>query len=115
MKGQEPLLLYLQQLRHRLPAGASVIVLSPDSAGDLPTGTSYLLPLGQLPEHRVVPWTVLRDPAAAPPRYVAAFRREFHDDRYRLVSSTAEDQLWELARTEPGVEAPANPAPGRSR
>ena len=96
MKRSEPLLIYLRALRDRLPRGATVVVLSPDSAGDTPTGTSYLLVLGQLPEHRVVPWTDLRDPSAEPPRFVAAFRRGFHDDRYRLVSSSPEDQVWEL-------------------
>jgi hypothetical protein len=101
MRADEPFLLYLRALRTRLPGGATVVVLSPHTANDLPAGPSYLLALGQLPEHRVVPWTVLRDPSVTPPRFVAVFRRGFHDDRYRLVSSTAEDQLWELA-------APAN-------
>lgn len=96
MKSSEPFLLYLRALRDRLPRRATVVVLSPDSAADLPTGTSYLFVLGQLPEHRVVPWTVLRDPSAEPPRFVAVFRRGFHDDRYRLLSSTSEDQVWEL-------------------
>jgi len=96
MKRSEPFLVYLRTLRDRLPRGATVVVLSPASAADTPTGTSYLFVLGQLPEHRVVPWTVLRDPAAEPPRFVAAFRRGFHDDRYRLLSSSAEDQVWEL-------------------
>jgi len=96
MKSSEPFLLYLRTLRGRLPRGATVVVLSPASAADTPTGTSYLFVLGQLPEHRVVPWTVLRDPTAEPPRFVAAFRRGFHDDRYRLLSSSAEDQVWEL-------------------
>jgi hypothetical protein len=104
MKAQEPFLLYLRDLRRRLPPGATVVVLSPQSAADLPTGPSYLLPLGQLPEQVVVPWTVLFEPSASPPRYVAVFRPGLHDDRYRfqgdryrLLSSTADDQLWELA------------------
>ena len=97
MKRSQPLVVYLRTLRERLPKGATVVVLSPDSADDVPTGTSYLLVLGQLPEQRVVPWTVLRDPSAAPPRFVAVFRRGFHDERYRLLTSTPEDQLWELA------------------
>ncbi len=101
MKADEPFLVYLIGLRARLPRGATVVVLSPYSATDLPNGPSYLLAMGQLPGHRVVPWTVLFDPSAKPPRFVAAFRRGFHDDRYRLVSSTVEDQLWELAAPAP--------------
>ena len=104
MKAQEPFLLYLRDLRRRLPPGETVVVLSAQSATDLPAGPSYLLPLGQLPEQVVVPWTVLFEPSASPPRYVAVFRLglhddryRFHDDRYRLLSSTADDQLWELA------------------
>ncbi len=97
MKAAEPYLLYLGSLRERLPEGATVVVLSPYSKDDSPIGTSYLMALGQLPRQRVVPWTVLRDPAAAPPRYVAVFGRSFHDDRYRLLARTAGDELWELA------------------
>jgi hypothetical protein len=97
MQASEPYLLYLVSLRERIPAGATIVALSPDSKDDSPTGIPYLLALGQLPAQTVVPWTVLRDPGAEPPRYVAVFRRGFHDDRYRLVSQTADDQLWELA------------------
>jgi hypothetical protein len=97
MKASEPYLLYLMSLRERIPVGATIVVLSPYSKDDSPIGVSYLMALGQLPALRVVPWTVLRDPAAEPPRYVAVFRRGFHDDRYRLLSQTADDQLWELA------------------
>jgi len=103
MKAEEPFLLYLRQLRNRLPDGATVVVLSPQSAADAPAGPSYLLPLGQLPEQVAVPYTTLGEPATLP-RYVAVFqpglhdpRYRFQDGRYRLVSSTAEDQLWELA------------------
>jgi hypothetical protein len=97
MKASEPYLRYLVSLRDRIPAGATIVVLSPYSKDDSPIGTSYLVALGQLPAQRVVPWTVLRDPGAEPPRFVAVFRRGFHDDRYRLVSQTADDQLWELS------------------
>jgi hypothetical protein len=99
MQASEPYLLYLRSLRARLPAGASIVVLSPYSAQDPPTGVSYLMALGQLPDQRVVPWTVLRDGVSKPPRYVGVFRRGFHDDRYRLVSSTADEQLWECETT----------------
>ena len=101
MKGAEPYLLYLVSLRSRMPRDATIVVLSPYSKEDPPTGTSYLMALGQLPDQRVLPWTVLRDPSVEPPRYVAVFRRGFHDDRYRLVSQTADDQLWELAAGSP--------------
>lgn len=97
MKGAEPYLLYLKSLSRRIPPDATIVVLSPYSKDDAPTGTSYLIALGQLPAQRVLPWTVLRDPGAEPPRYVAVFRRGFSDHRYRLVGQTADDQLWELA------------------
>ena len=105
MKAEEPFLLYLRQLGHRLPRGATVVVLSPQSAADAPAGPSYLLPLGQLPEQVAVPYTTFGEPSTLP-RYVAVFRPGLHDPRYRfqdgryrLVSSTAEDQLWELVNS----------------
>jgi hypothetical protein len=101
MKASEPYFLYLNSLRERIPAGATIVVLSPYSADEMPSGTSYLMAVGQLPAQRVVPWDVLRNPAADPPRYVGVFRRGFHDDRYRLVSSGPDEQLWELAASIP--------------
>lgn len=94
----EPFLLFLQSMRGRLPAGATVVVLSPDSAREPPTGISYLLAVGQLPDQVVLPWTVLRDPHAQPPRYVATFLRAMNDGRYRIVDqSSPKYRFYELA------------------
>ena len=95
----EPFLLFLQSMRRRLPAGATVVVLSPESAREPPDGISYLLAVGQLPEQVVLPWTVLRDPGAQPPQYVATFLRAMNDGRYRIVDqSSPRYRFYELAR-----------------
>ena len=84
-------------MRKRLPPGATVVALSPNSAAEPPDGISYLLAVSQLPEQVVLPWTVLRDPRLRPPQFVLTYLRAMNDSRYRIVDqSSPKYRFYEL-------------------
>jgi hypothetical protein len=81
---------FLEALRAALPDGGDVAVLTPDPS---PMSLGYFVALSQLPRQRLE--TPSRLSASPPPRFVAAFRREFPDPRYALRRALPGGTLYE--------------------
>jgi hypothetical protein len=94
-RGLEPYLLFLADVRRRIPPGASVAVLGPDSTF-LAGNFDYLVAFGQLPQNVVEPMQSVLDQNRRAPRYFASYRREFSDERYRALESIPSGYLYEL-------------------
>ncbi len=95
-KGAEPQLLFLHEIRKRLPPGATVAVTD-NSDGD---PGFYLIALSQLPQQTVVqPLALKADlPVAALPDYLACFGETREDARYRLVETVPGGALYKVIR-----------------
>jgi hypothetical protein len=90
----------LPKIRDRVPRGATITCVRPIGAGvtdpdDMP---DYLVAIGQLPHHRVVPpfFAMLTVPRRALPRFVVAVGPKFDHPYYHLVAEYPEGRLYEL-------------------
>ena len=95
---QRPLdryLLFLADVRRRVPAGASIAVLGPDP-GFLYGSFDHRVAIGQLPGNDVLPLRAVVDRGNEPPRFFAVFQTVSRDERYRPVASLPFGNLYEL-------------------
>jgi hypothetical protein len=90
-----PYLLFLREVRRRVPAGSTVATIGPDPSET--TGIpDPLIAIGQLPANPVVSFPSAADEGQSPPRFVAAYRREFEDPRYRMIAILPYGRLYEI-------------------
>jgi hypothetical protein len=89
-KASEPYLVFLGEIRLRVPARSTIAVL--DDTGEI----GYMLAIGQLQDQIVMHSSaLLRGPR---PDWVAAFRREFRDPGYALAGRFSGGALYRRAR-----------------
>ncbi len=89
-----PFLLFLRDLRDRLPPGASIAVIGPDVRNDS-APLDDLIAIGQLPRNDVVPVWAFLQRKIPPPRFLAVQLEDYSDDRYRLIASLEGGRLYE--------------------
>lgn len=89
-----PFLQFLWQIRRLLPPGASVAVIGPNTAtgGD---PIDDLVTIGQLPRCNVVGARAVVERRIPPSQFLAAYRSDLEDDRYRLVAVFEDGRLYE--------------------
>ena len=90
-KASEPFLLFLRSIRRTVPPGATIALRTPEAPN---IGPTYLIAVGQLPEHDV--WPVFLQGTEESPvlaEWVACFFTDFHDPRYLRVESLENGSL----------------------
>lgn len=76
----QPYLVFLDEVRRRLPRGATVAVVHAESPSPMP----YLIAIGQLPDQTVLPPEAI---GTDRPEWVAAFGRAFSESGFRPVGT----------------------------
>ena len=92
-----PFLLFLRDVRDRLPPGARIAVLGPDVRNDS-AGLDDLIAIGQLPRNDVLPAWAFLDRRIPPPQFLAVQVEDYSDDRYRLAAVLEGGRLYERKR-----------------
>jgi hypothetical protein len=90
-----PFFRFLRQVRKVLPAEARVGVVGPH-AGTQIGPMDDLIAIAQLPHNDVVSASAYLDRRISPPRFLAVQRRDYSDDRYRVVAVLESGRLYEL-------------------
>jgi hypothetical protein len=91
----EPYLVFLKEVGLRVPRGATIVVISPRQPNESSVGTTYLLALGQLASQIVLPEYALEPRgSSAGVEWVACFRSEFRDSRFRAAEALPGGMLF---------------------
>jgi hypothetical protein len=93
----DPYILFLKQAATRIPRDQTVVFILAHQELESPTGGSYLIALGQMPDQVVLPRTVLNPNSGAPPDWVACFGAEFPDRRFQRAETIAGGAIFRRA------------------